>query len=430
MTTSTLTRLDATSVELVIPVLPDALDRAREVAFRRLSKNARIPGFRKGHIPRRVFEQTYGTAGIESEAMEDLVPELYSTAVREHELAPVARPKLEMLPSAENEPLRVKARVEVRPTLELGTYTGLSVSVPERTVSDEEVARTLEGLARDRGTLAPVERPAALGDIVTIDFIGRIDGTPFEGGSAEGQVAELLEDRFIPGFATGIVGMNAGERREIETHFPEGYHASELAGKTAIFEVTLHDVKQLEMPTLDDAFAAEVSDFATIEELRAEVRKRLEGIAEARMRREIGNAVMEQLVAAHDIPVPPSLLLAEREQLVEEARRMAQEQGANFAEYLASVGKTEEEFREELTGDAERRVKGTLLIEAIADTEGIEATPGEIQAELALLARRYGQPVERVREALAQNMQSVYDGIVRNKTLEFLIDKAQRVAAP
>ena len=430
MTTSTLTRLDATSVELVIPVLPDALDRAREVAFRRLSKNARIPGFRKGHIPRRVFEQTYGTAGIESEAMEDLVPELYSSAVREHELAPVARPKLEMLPSAENEPLRVKARVEVRPRLELGTYTGLSVSVQERTVSDDEVARTLEGLARDLGTLAPVDRPAALGDIVTIDFIGRIDGTPFEGGSAEGQVAELLEDRFIPGFATGIVGMNAGERREIETHFPEGYHASELAGKTAIFEVTLHDVKQLEMPTLDDAFAAEVSDFATIEELRAEIRKRLEGIAEARVRREIGNAVMEQLVASHDIPVPPSLLVAEREQLVEEARRMAQEQGANFAEYLASIGKTEEELREELTGDAERRVKGTLLIEAIADTEGIEAAPGEIQAELALLARRYGQPVERVREALAQNMQSVYDGIVRNKTLEFLIDKAQRVAAP
>ncbi len=430
MTTSTLTRLDATSVELVIPVLPDALDRAREVAFRRLSKNARIPGFRKGHIPRRVFEQTYGTAGIESEAMEDLVPELYSSAVREHELAPVARPKLEMLPSAENEPLRVKARVEVRPRLELGTYTGLSVSVQERTVSDDEVARTLEGLARDLGTLAPVDRPAALGDIVTIDFIGRIDGTPFEGGSAEGQVAELLEDRFIPGFATGIVGMNAGERREIETHFPEGYHASELAGKTAIFEVTLHDVKQLEMPTLDDAFAAEVSDFATIEELRAEIRKRLEGIAEARVRREIGNAVMEQLVASHDIPVPPSLLVAEREQLVEEARRMAQEQGANFAEYLASIGKTEEELREELTGDAERRVKGTLLIEAIADPEGIEAAPGEIQAELALLARRYGQPVERVREALAQNLQSVYDGIVRNKTLEFLIDKAQRVAAP
>ncbi|MGC8485377.1 MAG: trigger factor [Candidatus Baltobacteraceae bacterium] len=430
MTTSTLTRLDATSVEIVIPVLPDALERAREVAFRRLSKNARIPGFRKGHIPRRVFEQTYGTAGIESEAMEELVPELYGSALREHALAPVARPKLEMLPGLENEPMRVKARVEVRPTLELGTYAGLSVSVPQRTVSDEEVARTLEGLARDRGTLVPVDRPAALGDIVTIDFIGRIDGTPFEGGSAEGQVAELLEDRFIPGFATGIAGMKAGERREIETQFPEAYHASELAGKSAVFEVVLHDVKQLEMPTLDDAFAAEVSDFATIDELRAEVRKRLEGIAAARERREIGNALMEQLVNAHDIPVPPSLLLAEREQLLEEARRMAQEQGVEYPEYLASIGKTEEELRDELTGDAERRVKGTLLIEAIADAEGIEASPAEIQGELALLARRYGQPIDRVRAALAENMQSVYDGIIRNKTLEFLIDKAQRVAAP
>ncbi len=430
MTTSTLTRLDATSVEIVIPVLPDAIERAREIAFRRLSKNARIPGFRKGHIPRRVFEQTYGTAGIESEAMEELVPELYGSALREHALAPVARPKLEMLPGAENEPMRVKARVEVRPTLELGTYAGIAVSVPERTVSDEEVARTLEGLARDRGTLVPVDRPAALGDIVTIDFVGRIDGTPFEGGSAEGQVAELLEDRFIPGFATGIAGMKAGERREIETHFPEAYHASELAGKSAIFEVVLHDVKQLEMPTLDDAFAAEVSDFATIEELRAEVRKRLEGIAAARVRREIGNALMEQLVNGHEIPVPPSLLLAEREQLLEETRRMAQEQGVEYPEYLASIGKTEDELREELTGDAERRVKGTLLIEAIADAEGIEASPGEIQAELALLARRYGQPIDRVRAALAENMQSVYDGIVRNKTLEFLIDKAQRVAAP
>ena len=189
-------------------------------------------------------------------------------------------------------------------------------------------------------------------------------------------------------------------------------------------------MKHLEVPTLDDAFAAEVSDFATLAELRAEVRKRLEGIAQARMRREIGNALMEQLVEAHAIPVPPSLLVAEREQLLEEARRMAQEQGTEYPEYLASIGKTEEELREELTGDAERRVKGTLLIEAIADAEGIEASPAEIQSELALLARRYGQPIDRVREALAENMQSVYDGIVRNKTLEFLIDKAQRVAAP
>lgn len=428
MTTSTLNRLDATSVELLIPVLPDELDRAKELAFRRLSKNVRLPGFRKGHIPRRVFEQNYGSATIDSEAMEDIVPQLYSAALREHDLVPVNRPKLEMLEPQESEPLRVKASVEVRPKFELGTYAGLSVDVADQPVSNEDVERALLGLARDRGTLVPVERPAALGDVVTIDYLGSIDGVPFEGGKGDAQVTELTEERFIPGFASGIVGMSAGESREVHADFPEGYHASELAGKEAIFSITLHDVKQLELPALDDAFAKEISDFENLEALRTEIRSRLEAIANARVRREIGTAVMEQIVNAHEIALPPSLVESERDQLFEEARKMSEEQGGAFADYLAAIEKTQEQFREDLLIDARRRVKGTLLIEAISAAEHIEATPAEINGELALLARRYGQPVESVRTALAGNMHSVVEGIVRNKTLEFLIDKAQRVA--
>ncbi|HUY10735.1 MAG TPA: trigger factor, partial [Candidatus Dormibacteraeota bacterium] len=282
----------------------------------------------------------------------------------------------------------------------------------------------------DRGTMVPVERAAGLGDIVTIDYLGRIEGEPFEGGEAKGQVTELLEERFIPGFATGIAGMNAGESREVHAKFPDGYNAAELAGKEAIFSVTLHDVKELELPALDDAFAKDISDFEGLDALRAEVRTRLEAVASARVRREIGTAVMEQIVNAHEVALPPSLVESEREQLFEDARKMAEEQGAKFADYLTAIEKSEEQFRDDLLIDARRRVKGTLLIEAISQAEHILASPPEIDAELALLARRYGQPIESVRSALAGNMHALVEGIVRNKTLEFLIDKAQRVATP
>jgi trigger factor len=424
VSTSTLTRLAPTKVELEIPITPEEMAAAEERAFRRLSKKVKLPGFRAGKVPRKVFEQTYGSASIASEALDEVVPEIYARAVREHELAPVDRPEMEFLPAEEGKPSRLKATVDVRPQIELGTYKGLEIEREPVEITDEDVQRSIEALAKERATLVPVERAAQLGDVVTMDYAGTIDGEAFDGGTAEGQVTELDENRFIPGFASGIAGLGAGESKDVEAVFPEDYPVEHLAGKTAVFHVTVHDVKALELPPIDDAFAQAISENQTLDELRADVRKRLEAIADGRVRRAAGNAVMEKLVDSHDFPLPPVMVEREIDSTINDMASQAAQSGGTFDAYLVSQGKSIEQLREELRSDAERRVKGTLLIEAIAQQENISATPADIAQELASLARQYGQPVERIREALGNNVLSLMDGIVRNKTLEFLVDNA------
>lgn len=427
MSTSTLTRLAPTQVELEIPITAEELAAAQERAFRRLAKNVKLPGFRAGKVPRRVFEQTYGSDSIASEALEDVVPEVYARAVREHELVPVDRPKMEILPAEEGKPSRLKATVDVRPAIELHDYKGIEVERDMPAIDDEDVERSLTALAKERATLVPVERPAQLGDVVTLDYEGKIDGAPFDGGAANGQMTELDEKRFIPGFASGIAGMSAGETKDVEAVFPSDYLKEDLAGKTAMFTVTVHDVKALELPPVDDEFAKTISENETLDALRADVRKRLEAIAQSRARRAIGNTLMEKLIAAHDFPLPQVLVEREIDNMINDLVSQISQSGSSFDDYLKEQGKTEEELRESFRSDAEQRVKATLVIEEIARTEGINATPADIAEELAALSRQYGQPVDRIRKALGNNVISLMEGIVRNKTLEFLVDSAKVV---
>jgi len=238
--------------------------QAEERAFRRLAKNAKLPGFRPGKVPRKVFEQAYGSEAITNHAMEDVVPAVYAKAIREHDIDPVDRPKMELLPGEGDEPTRVKAVVDVRPEIELGQYKGLIVNREPVAVTDSDVERALNALARDRATLVPAEREARLGDAVTIDYEGKVDGVPFEGGSASGQQTELSEGRFIPGFTSGIVGMKPGDTKDVEATFPQDYKQADLAGKAAIFRVTLHEVKELELPVIDDEFAKAASSHSTL----------------------------------------------------------------------------------------------------------------------------------------------------------------------
>jgi trigger factor len=399
----------------------DAEDRA----FRRLVKKAKLPGFRPGKVPRKIFEQAYGADAITNEAMEDVVPTVYAKAVREHDLEPVDRPKMELLPGDGAMPRRIKAVVDVRPEIALGEYKDMPISMEPVNVTDEDVERALKTLARDRATLVPAEREARLGDVVTVDYEGKIDGVAFEGGTAQGQQTELSEDRFIPGFATGIAGMKAGQTKDVQATFPDDYQQSDLAGKTAVFTITLHEVKELELPPLDDDLAKAVSQHQTLDELKADIRKRLHTAAEARLKREAGNQLVERLVEAHDFPLPEVLIEREIDGMIGDGASMAGRMGMSFDDYLQAIGKTEDDLRTEYRSDAERRVKGTLILESIAKAENITATPADIQGELQALARQYGQPVERIRQALGNNLLSLMDGIVRNKTVEFLVEHAK-----
>ncbi len=425
MTNSTVTKLAPTRVELLIGISPDEMREAEDRAFRRLVKKAKLPGFRPGKAPRRIFEQAYGLEMIASEAMEDVVPAVYAKAVREHDLEPVDRPHMELLPGEEGAPPRIKAVVDVRPEIALGEYKGLKLKRTPSPVTDEDAERSLQTLARERATLVPAEREARLGDVVTIDYEGEIDGIPFEGGSAKGQTTELSEGRFIPGFATGIAGMKSGETKEIEATFPEKYQQSNFAGKAASFTITLHEVKELELPVIDDEFAKNVSEHQTLEELRADIRKRLEAAAEARARRDLGKQAVEQLIKCHDFPLPAILVEREIENMLSDAASMAARMGVSFEDYLKTAQKTEEQLRSDFRPEGERRVKATLVIEAIGKAEKIAATPADVQDELRSLARQYGQPVDRVRQALGNSVLPLMEGIVRTKTIEFLVEHAQ-----
>ena len=400
-------------VALEFSLTDDELAAAEDRAFRRLAKNVRLPGFRKGRVPRKIFEQTYGTSAITTEAVEEVIPEVYAKAVREHDLEPVEHPKFEVVEEAAGRPKRLKATVEVRPAIPLGRYRGVPATRPPITVTDADVERSLEALAKERATLIPVERPARLGDVVTLDYEGTIDGEAFEGGRGDREIVELSEGRFIPGFAAGIAGMTPGETKQLELRFPEDYVAKNLAGKQTVFTVTLHEIKEVELPPIDDAFAQAISENQTIAQLREDLRRRLEAVAAGRARRGIGNAVVGQLLATHDFPLPPSMVENELKHMVEDVGA-----SPNASE------KSETELREAYRPEAESRVKAALLIAAIAKAENITATPADVTAELEALSRRYGQPVARIRKLLGNNLRSLMDGIVRNKTLDLLIDNA------
>lgn len=372
-----------------------------------------------------MFEQNYGAETINSQAMDDIVPEAYTRAVREHDIEPVERPHMQMLPHEDGKPIRIKATVSVRPAIELKKYKGVLVETDPVAVTEDDIERSLQALARDRATLVPVERAAKVGDYVVVDFAGKIDGVPFEGGAAENQTTELSEERFIPGFATGIAGMNAGETRDVTATFPQDYTKEDLAGKDAVFTVKLHDVKEMELPPIDDEFAKGVSKNENLAELREDVRKRLHAIAEGKSRKDIGNRLMDNLLEQHDFPLPEIMVEHELENMMQDAHGFAARMGLDWEEYLKTITKKEDELRTEFRPDAEKRVKGTLLIEAIAKAENINATPADVQAELTALAEQYGQPIERIKQALGNNLLSLMDGIVRSKTIDWLIEQAE-----
>jgi trigger factor len=426
---TTLKILDPTQVELEIAISPEEFDAATEAAFKKLSRNAKVPGFRPGKVPRRVFEQQYGSAMIVDRALEDLVPEKYSQAIDEHKIEPVARPTMELMPAEDGSPMRFKAVVSVRPAIDVKDYKGIEIEQRPELAEDGDVDRALDSMRRDAATLVPVDRAVKLGDTATLDYEGKIDGVAFDGGTATGQPTEIEESRFIPGFAAGIVGMKAGESKDVTAKFPDDYNATELAGKEAIFAITVHEVKEAELPPLDDAFAKRVSKSETMDDLRGELRARLDAATAQRGRQAMSQDVIDKMLAAHEFPLPQVLVDRETDSLINDSQQYVARFGTSWQDYLTAVGKTEDGFRSEFKEEAEKRVKTTLLLEAIAKKEKLAATPADIEVELESLSRQYKQPREKIIELLGQNVAALVDGVVRTKTIDFLIDNAKIVPA-
>jgi trigger factor len=422
---ATVKHLDPTQVELEIEIANDELDRARERAFRELVRNVRIPGFRPGKAPRKIFEAQYGSSQIEERALNAVVPQMYSRALQENDLDPLDQPQMELLPEEEGQPLRVRATVSVRPHIALHDYKGLALQAPPVAVSDADVQGAIEELRTNAATLVPVDRPVQIGDVPTLDYAGTLDGEPFAGGSAESQPTTIAEDRFIPGFAAGIIGMAPGETKEIEARFPDDYANATLAGRTAVFRVTVLENKIAERPELDDEFAKRFGDSdATVASLRDAMRNQLEASAHNRERRELTQQLLERLLAAHQFAVPAVLVDRESENLRSEARNYVERAGLRWPDYLERQGKSDDTILADSREEAERRVKTSLLLEAIAKAENVTATSADIEAEVRQLSEQHRQPREAILEMLRSNFNALVDGIVRTKTVDFLIEKA------
>ncbi len=431
--TATLRKLEPTIVELDIAVSESDFDAARKRAFQKLVKQYRVPGFRPGKIPRGIFERHIGAETIEHQAVEDVVPDAYTRALKEHNLVPVEHPHFDLEKTDEGRSLRIKAVVAVRPDITLVEREGIVVERPVVAVTDDEVERSLQALRRRAAQLEPVtDRGIATGDVVTLDYEGTIDGQPFSGGSAADHTTEVSHEKFVPGFMEQLTGARPGEQRTVVVTFPDDYHAEHLRGKEATFGVSVRELKTPVLPELDDRFVASVSDAKTLDALRDDIKKRLEAAAQARAREQVQRSLLDKLVAMHDFPLPAVLINNEIESLVSDAQGYMQRIGRPWEEYLAAKEVDEAGLRAEYKIEAERRVRTSLLLEEIAKAVAIEVTTSDLEAELAQLARSYGLSRDSLLQMIRKNtgFGPLIDSVRKQKTIDYLVEHATVVDAP
>lgn len=404
----------------------DKIKPALDQAFNKVKKNLNAPGFRKGHMPRAVFNQQFGEEALYEEALNALLPAAYQAAVAELSLDVVAQPKIDIKSMEKGQEWTLTAEVVTKPEVKLGDYKNLEVSVEAtKEVTDAEVDEKVE---RERNNLAELivkEGAAELGDTVVIDFVGSVDGVEFDGGKGENFSLELGSGQFIPGFEDQLVGAKAGETVEVNVTFPEQYQAEDLAGKDAKFVTTVHEVKAKEVPALDDELAKDIDEeVETLDELKAKYRKELESAKEIAFDDAVEGAALELAVAnAEIVELPEEMVHDEVHRAMNEFMGNMQRQGISPEMYFQLTGTTEEDLHKQYEADADKRVKTNLVIEAIAKAEGFEASDEEIEKEINDLASEYNMEVEQVRNLLSADM--LKHDIAMKKAVEVVTSTAK-----
>ena len=385
----------------------DKIQPALDQAFNKVKKNLNAPGFRKGHMPRAVFNQKFGEEALYEDALNAILPAAYEAAVAELSLDVVAQPKIDIQSMEKGQEWTLTAEVVTKPEVKLGVYKDLEVSVEAtKEVTDAEVDEKVE---RERNNLAELiikEDAAELGDTVVIDFVGSVDGVEFDGGKGDNFSLELGSGQFIPGFEDQLVGAKAGETVDVNVTFPEEYQAEDLAGKDAKFVTTVHEVKAKEVPALDDELAKDIDEeVETLDELKAKYRKELEAAKEIAYDDAVEGAALELAVAnAEIVELPEEMVHDEVHRAMNEFMGNMQRQGISPEMYFQLTGTTEEDLHKQYEADADKRVKTNLVIEAIAKAEGFEASDEEIEKEINDLASEYNMEVEQVRNLLSADM--------------------------
>ncbi len=408
-------------VEVEKQQLTDALDWA----FKKVVKGVTIPGFRKGKVPRKIFESRFGVESLYQDALDYLLPKAYEQAVEEAGIIPVAQPSVDVVQMQVGEPLVFKATVTVKPEVKLGDYKGLELQDKEFPVDDEMVQKEIDRIRSEHAEINPVEDgKVENGDTVNIDFKGTIKGEPFEGGEAENFHLEVGSGTFIAGFEEKLIGMAPQEERDVDVTFPEDYHVKSLAGQQAEFHVKLHDIKRRFLREMNDEFVQEISDFETVEAYIEDLKKQLIDRQAHEHEQYLENEAVKLAVESCIIDIPDVMIEHEADHRVEDFARQLQYQQIPFDAYLEFTGATKEELRNQYRESAEQTVRTQLALEAIAEAEGLQVTDEELDAELQRLAESANITVERAKEIMNlrdPGLNRMRVDLRWRKTVEFLV---------
>ena len=404
----------------------DKIQPALDQAFKKVKKNLNAPGFRKGHMPRAVFNQKFGEEALYDDALNAILPSAYEAAIAELDLDVVAQPKIDVKSIEKGQDWTLTAEVVTKPEVKLGAYKDLEVSVEaSKEVTDEEVDAKLENERRNLAELVVKEGAAENGDTVVIDFVGSVDGVEFDGGKGENHSLELGSGQFIPGFEDQLVGAKAGDEVEVKVTFPEDYQAADLAGKAAVFVTKVNEVKAKEVPALDDELAKDLDDeVETLDELKAKYRKELEAAKEIAFDDAVEGAALDLAVEnAEIVELPAEMVEDEVHRAMNEFMGNMQRQGISPEMYFQITGTTQEDLHKQYEADADKRVKTNLVIEAVAAAEGFDATEEEIQKEINDLAAEYNMEVSQVSALLSPEM--LKHDITMKKAVEVITSTAK-----
>lgn len=421
---SKIKELEKNKLQVEFEISADAISKAKVEAYNKNKGKYMVPGFRKGHAPKGMIEKYYGEGVFFEDAFEIAFPDAYSAALSENEISAVSRP--ENVDILSFEPLTVTAEVWTKPEVKLGEYKNLEVEIPAFKVTDEAVDKAIDEVRQKNASYVNVERAAENGDIVIIDYSGAVDGVKFEGGTAESQQLELGSNTFIPGFEDQVVGMKAEETKDINVTFPEQYHAKDLAGKDAVFTVTVHEVKEKQLPELDDEFAVDVSEFDTFDEYKADVKAKMIDEHAEIDKRNIENAVIKAAADNAEIDIPQCMIEQQIDYKLQETEYSLMYQGIDMNTYLNYIGTTVDKLREDFRASAQDTVRSQLTLEAIMKAENVEVDASDIDKQIKERAEQQKKTVEEVKADMSDDMlEYIKDRVRFDKVVDILTSSAK-----
>ncbi|MBG9590112.1 trigger factor [Cytobacillus firmus] len=422
-------KLEGNRGVLTIEVDAEKVTEGLDAAFKKVVKQVNVPGFRKGKMPRGMFEKRFGVESLYQDAVDYLLPEAYANAIDETGIEPVDRPEIDVEQIEKGKSLIFKATVTVKPEVKLGEYKGVEVKPLETNVPEEDVNNELTSLQERQAELAVKEEgKAENGDTVVMDFEGFVDGEAFEGGKAENYSLELGSGQFIPGFEEQLIGTAAGESKDVEVSFPEEYHAAELAGKPATFKVTVHEIKTKQLPELDDEFAKDADEeVETLDALKEKIKTRLEESKKHEAEHHVRDTVVEAAAANAEMEIPAAMVDTEVNRMMQEFEQRLQMQGMNLELYFQFSGQDEAALREQMKEEAEKRVRVNLTLEAIAKAENIEVSDEEVSEELNKMAEMYNMSADQITQAIG-SLEGLKADLQIKKAVDFLVENSKTVA--